>query len=62
MPKTAELKSAQNEKFVKAARELGCEESEEHFNATLAKVARHKPVSGHSSNTEQSKETAKNKK
>jgi hypothetical protein len=29
--------------FRKAARALGCDESEERFDATLAKVARHKP-------------------
>jgi hypothetical protein len=30
--------------FRKAARILGCDESEEHFDTALAKVARHKPT------------------
>ena len=33
----------QGRRFVDAAHALGCDESEEHFNAALAKVARHKP-------------------
>jgi hypothetical protein len=32
----------QSEKFSTAARELGCDESEEKFNANLKKVAAHK--------------------
>ncbi len=35
--------SAQGDRFKIAARELGSDESEEHFDAALAKVARHKP-------------------
>jgi hypothetical protein len=35
--------SPQGEKFIEAARALGCDESEERFNEMLAKVARHKP-------------------
>jgi len=33
----------QSSKFQEAARELGCDESEAHFDAALKKVARHKP-------------------
>jgi hypothetical protein len=33
----------QSEAFVKAARELGCDEDPAHFDAALKKVARHKP-------------------
>jgi hypothetical protein len=33
----------QSQNFIGAARELGCEEDESHFEATLKKVARHKP-------------------
>lgn len=32
----------QGERFIKAARDLGCDESEATFNAALGKVARHK--------------------
>jgi hypothetical protein len=39
--KNAPAKS-QGKAFVGAARALGCDESEEHFDAALAKVARHK--------------------
>jgi hypothetical protein len=31
-------------KFTEAARELGCDEDEARFDATLRNVARHKPV------------------
>jgi hypothetical protein len=34
---------SQRRAFIDAARALGCDESEEHFNEALAKVARHKP-------------------
>jgi hypothetical protein len=34
-------RSPQSEKFIEAARALGADESEEHFDAMLAKVARH---------------------
>jgi hypothetical protein len=43
---TARLPQAQDtqsEQFVKAARELGCDESEERFNDALKAVAKHKP-------------------
>lgn len=43
MPKKNE-KAKQIDKFRDAARTLGCDESEEHFDTALAKVARHKPV------------------
>lgn len=35
-------RSHQSEKFIDAARALGADESEAHFDVTLAKVARHK--------------------
>jgi hypothetical protein len=35
----------QIQKFRDTARDLGCDESEERFNAALKQVARHKPVS-----------------
>ena len=34
----------QSKRFVDAARELGCDESEPHFEEKLKKVARHKPA------------------
>lgn len=35
----------QADKFTSAARQLACDESEEHFDAALKKVAAHKPAS-----------------
>jgi hypothetical protein len=35
---------SQRRAFIDAARALGCDESEEHFNEALAKVGRHKPT------------------
>lgn len=43
---------AQSARFIEAARELGCDESPDAFEAAVKKVARHKPVeekSAHSS-------------
>ncbi len=37
-------KQPQSEAFIKAARELGCDEDPAHFDAALKKVARHKPA------------------
>jgi hypothetical protein len=34
---------SQSERFKQAARELGCDESEERFDANLKAVAKHKP-------------------
>ena len=34
---------SQSDAFISAARELGCDESEERFNAALGKIVRHKP-------------------
>ncbi len=34
---------SQSERFKQAARELGCDENESHFEEALKKVARHKP-------------------
>jgi hypothetical protein len=39
--RTAKLPE-QSEKFISAARSLACDESEEHFDTALAKVAAHK--------------------
>lgn len=36
-------KSEQKDRFEQAARELGCDEDESHFDDKLKKVARHKP-------------------
>jgi hypothetical protein len=36
-------KNTQSQQFKMAARELGCDESEERFAAALKRVARHKP-------------------
>jgi hypothetical protein len=34
---------AQSERFIEAARKLGCDDDPAHFDETLKKVARHKP-------------------
>ncbi len=39
----------QSRRFIEAARELGCEESPDAFEAAVKKVARHKPVEENSS-------------
>jgi hypothetical protein len=44
--------SNQSELFRRAARELGCDESEERFNAALKQVARHKPVADKGGNNQ----------
>ncbi len=48
MPKaSAKLKddaAAQSARFIEAARDLGCDESPDAFEAAVKKVARHKPV------------------
>jgi alpha-beta hydrolase superfamily lysophospholipase len=36
--------AAQSARFIEAARELGCDESPDAFEAAVKKVARHKPV------------------
>ncbi|VTZ25761.1 hypothetical protein MPC4_90100 [Methylocella tundrae] len=36
-------KPNQKERFTEAARELGCDENESHFEEKLKQVARHKP-------------------
>jgi len=43
MKKTKEPEQSQRERFEQAARELGCDESEERFDETLKRVAKHKP-------------------
>jgi hypothetical protein len=40
----AKQPNPQTEKFKAVARALGCNESEEHFDAALAKVTQHKAV------------------
>lgn len=39
MTTSKKLKSHQSQKFIETARALGCDESEERFDATLKKVA-----------------------
>jgi len=34
---------SQRDKFLSTARELGCDESEERFDAALGKIVKHKP-------------------
>ena len=41
--KRPENPTEQSQRFIDAARELGCDESEERFNETLRAVAKHKP-------------------
>ncbi len=41
---TPEEPGAQAKRFIEAARELGCDESPEAFEAAVKKVARHKPI------------------
>ncbi len=41
---TPEEPGAQAKRFIEAARELGCDESPEAFEAAVKKVARHKQV------------------
>lgn len=36
--------SDQVKSFVEAARQLGCDESEERFDAALGKIVKHKPL------------------
>ena len=36
-------KKTQHERFVKKAKELGCDEDETRFNTTLKKIARNEP-------------------
>jgi hypothetical protein len=48
MAKKSQVKKAESERdqaaaFRKAARELGCDDSEEQFQGALRKIARHKP-------------------
>ena len=35
--------ASQSDRFKEAARELGCDESEERFDAALGKIVKHKP-------------------
>ena len=45
MPKREKVSKIddQGNMFIKAARELGCDEDEAHFEEKLKKIARHKP-------------------
>jgi len=47
----------QSERFTEAARELGCDESEEKFDAALKKVAEHKGRSDKAQATAAGKKT-----
>jgi hypothetical protein len=40
---SAKAKAQNSEEFIRAARELGCDEDPAHFDEILKKVARHKP-------------------
>ena len=51
--------SEQSARFVEAARELGCDESPDAFEAAVKKVARHKPVA---SSVDEPATTAENEK
>lgn len=42
MPKSPKSARSQSTRFEEAARDLGCDESEERFDAALKKVAAHK--------------------
>ena len=42
--KEAASDPAQSARFIEAARELGCDETPDAFEAAVKKVARHKPV------------------
>jgi len=46
----------QEQQFIEAARALECDESEERFDETLKKVARHKPRDDEALSTDLSKE------
>jgi hypothetical protein len=41
--KTQEKAALQYDRFKDAARQLGCDEDEAHFDEALKKIARHKP-------------------
>jgi hypothetical protein len=43
MKKTETATESQSERFKRLARELGCDESEERFDAVLKAVAKHQP-------------------
>lgn len=43
LPKLANDPATQADRFREAARELGCDESEERFDAALGKIVKHKP-------------------
>lgn len=42
--KGSAAKKPQSDAFVEAAKALGCDESEEHFDDALKKIAQHKPM------------------
>lgn len=43
-PSTMTTPSEQSQKFLDAARDLACDEDEAHFDASLRKIAKHKPL------------------
>jgi hypothetical protein len=47
MKKTNTATESQSERFKQLARELGCDEPEERFEAVLKAVAKHHPVGSH---------------
>ena len=47
--------AAQSARFIEAARELGCDESPDAFEAAVKKVARRRPLEGKPSTVENSK-------
>jgi hypothetical protein len=44
MKKTDGATESQSDRFKRTARELGCDESEERFDAVLKAVAKHRPA------------------
>jgi len=53
MPEKPKTQSNQVREFRKAARELGADESEAHFDAALKTVARQKPTAENEKKTKQ---------
>jgi hypothetical protein len=51
----------QSERFMKAARELGCDDDPAHFDDVLKKVAQHKPSGGEHSASDTHKDAGDDK-
>jgi hypothetical protein len=58
-PKKNVESDSQSDVFIDAARSLGCDESEERFDAALKKIARHKPPDKKPDHTEETDKPAK---